>query len=155
MLTVIVGIGMIWIVGLHLVAGLKEFRQDQAVLLPNAGEDFVEVGNIDDITENRAKVVTIAGERVAVYKYEGKISAISNVCQHQNGPLGEGKIIDGCITCPWHGYQYKPESGASPPPFTEKVPTFDVKLIGDRILVKTSPNRPGTFTEPAVIEVTG
>ena len=49
---------------------------------------------------------------------------VSNVCQHQNGPLGEGKIIDGCITCPWHGYQYLPESGASPPPFTEKVPTL-------------------------------
>ncbi len=150
LLTVIVGIGMIWIVGLHLVAGWQEFRKDQQVLFPDA-EDFVEVGTIDDIPEYRAKVVTIAGERVAVFRYEGKISAVSNACQHQNGPLGEGKIIDGCITCPWHGYQYLPESGASPPPFTEKVPNFDVKLIGDRIFVKALPNRPGTHVEPAVI----
>ncbi len=35
-----------------------------------------------------------------------KFPPISNVCQHQNGPLGEGEIIDGCITCPWHGFQY-------------------------------------------------
>lgn len=150
LLTVIVGLGMIWIVGLHLVAGLKEFRKDKNVLFPNA-EDFVEVGNIGEIPEYRAKVVTIAGERVAVYKYEGKISAVSNACQHQNGPLGEGKIVDGCITCPWHGYQYLPDSGASPPPFSEKVPTFDVKLIGDRIFVKALPNRPGTHVEPALI----
>jgi nitrite reductase/ring-hydroxylating ferredoxin subunit len=59
---------------------------------------------------------------VAIFKYDGKISAISNVCQHQNGPLGEGKIIDGLVTCPWHGFQYCPHDGASPEPFKEKVP---------------------------------
>ncbi len=150
LLTVIVGIGLIWIVGLHLVSGLQEFRKDQNLLFPDA-EGFVEIGTIGDIPEYRAKVVTIAGERVAVFKYDGKISAVSNACQHQNGPLGEGKIIDGCITCPWHGYQYAPESGASPPPFTEKVPNFNVKLIGDRIFVEALPNRPGTYVEPARI----
>ena len=150
LLTVIVGIGLIWIVGLHLVAGFKEFRQDQNLLFPDA-DDFVEIGTVSEIPEYRANVVAIAGERVAVFKYDGKISAVSNACQHQNGPLGEGKIIEGCITCPWHGYQYAPQSGASPPPFTEKVPNFNVKLIGDRIFVKTSPNRPGTYVEPAII----
>ena len=150
LLTVIMGLGMFWIVGLHVISGFQEFKKDQNLLFPDS-EDFVEVGTIDEIPEYRAKVVAIAGERVAVFKYDGKISAISNACQHQNGPLGEGKIIDGCITCPWHGYQYAPESGASPPPFTEKVPNFDVKLVGDRIFVKASPNRPGTYVEPAII----
>ena len=69
---------------------------------------------------NAPGIVCLAGERVAIFKYDGKISAVSNVCQHQNGPLGEGKILDGCITCPWHGYQYLPETGASPPPFVRK-----------------------------------
>jgi nitrite reductase/ring-hydroxylating ferredoxin subunit len=95
--------------------------------------------------------VTLAGERVAVFRYDGKVSAISNVCQHQNGPLGEGKIVDGCVTCPWHGYQYLPESGASPPPFTERVPTFRVRLEGDRVLVHPRPNPAGTRVEPARI----
>lgn len=150
LLTVIMGLGMFWIVGLHVISGFQEFKKDQNLLVPD-DEDFVEIGTVSEIPEYRAKVVAIAGERVAVFKYDGKISAISNACQHQNGPLGEGKIIDGCITCPWHGYQYDPESGASPPPFTEKVPNFDVKLVGDRIFVKASPNRPGTHVEPAVI----
>ncbi|MEM9486749.1 MAG: Rieske 2Fe-2S domain-containing protein, partial [Cyanobacteria bacterium P01_F01_bin.116] len=70
---------------------------------------------------------------------------------HQNGPLGEGKVIDGCITCPWHGYQYLPDCGASPPPFHEKVPTFDVKVQGDRIFVRAIPNPAGTPVTPAVI----
>ena len=111
---------------------------------------FVEVCRLGDIREQRARIVTLGGERVAVFRYDGKVSAISNVCQHQNGPLGEGKIVDGCVTCPWHGYQYLPETGASPPPFTEKVPTFRVRLDGDRVLVDPRPNPPGTRIEPAM-----
>jgi nitrite reductase/ring-hydroxylating ferredoxin subunit len=77
------------------------------------------------------------------------VSAISNVCQHQNGPLGEGRIIDGCVTCPWHGYQYLPDSGASPPPFTEKVPTFRTRVVDGKVLLDPCPLAPGTRVEPA------
>jgi nitrite reductase/ring-hydroxylating ferredoxin subunit len=88
---------------------------------------------------------------VAIYRYDGRISAVSNVCQHQNGPLGEGKIVDGCITCPWHGYQYVPETGASPPPFTERIPTFNVRVDEGQVYIDPTPNPPGTRTEPALI----
>jgi len=148
-LTITVLVGMLWILGLHLVAGYREFQKDRPILKPNE-EGFVDVGTASEIPESRAKIVAIAGERVAVFKYDGKISAISNVCQHQNGPLGEGKIVDGCVTCPWHGYQYLPDCGASPPPFHERIPTFDVKVMGDRIFVRSTPNPPGTRTEPAI-----
>ncbi|NEQ48319.1 MAG: Rieske 2Fe-2S domain-containing protein [Leptolyngbya sp. SIOISBB] len=150
MLTMVVLLGLVWILTIHLIAGSRELKQDHANLLP--GDDgFVDVGSVREIPNDRAKVVTITGERVAVFKYDGKISAISNVCQHQNGPLGDGKVIDGCITCPWHGYQYLPDCGASPPPFHEKVPTFDVRVVGDRIFVRATPNPPGTAVVPAVI----
>lgn len=148
--TIAVGVGFIWIVAIHLLAGFKEFQKD-AQETTTADAAFVDVGSVDEIVNNRAKVVCLSGERVAVFKYEGKISALSNVCKHQNGPLGEGKIIDGCVTCPWHGYQYLPESGSSPPPFAETVPTFEVKLQGDRILLNPTPKRPGTPVEPALI----
>ncbi len=146
----LLGLGMVLVLGLHLAAGLRERRLDA---LLGDGE-FVDVCSTNDIRDNRAKIVTLSGERVAVFKYDGKISAMSNVCRHQNGPLGEGKVVDGCVTCPWHGYQYKPETGASPPPFEEKVPTFQVKLQGNRVLIHPKPKPPGTFVEPAVIETT-
>ena len=85
------------------------------------------------IADGRAHIVC-AGERIAVFRYDGQISAISNVCQHQNGPLGEGRIVNGCVVCPWHGYEYVPATGASPAPFTEKVPTFDVRVVAGRVL---------------------
>ncbi len=46
-----------------------------------------------------------------------------------------------------------PETGASPPPFTEKVPTFRVRLDGDRVLVDPRPQPPGTRVEPALTSI--
>lgn len=137
-LAVLLGLGLVLVTTLHLLAGAKEKAVDRAIA--GAERDgFVEVCAMDKIPEKRAKVVSLhterGTERVAVFRYDGRVSAISNVCRHQNGPLGEGRIIDGCVTCPWHGYQYSPESGTSPPPFTDKVPTYRTKLIGDRVLV--------------------
>jgi methionine sulfoxide reductase heme-binding subunit len=86
-----------------------------------------------------------------VFRYGNKVSAISNVCQHQNGPLGEGKIVGGCVVCPWHGYEYRPENGAAPPPFTEAVPTFRVRIEAGRVLLDPRPLPPGTYVVPAEI----
>ncbi len=144
-------VGMATVVSLHLAAAFREKRVDRA--RAQAEKDgFVEVCKFDRITEKCATIISLSGERVAVFRYDGKVSAISNVCQHQNGPLGEGRIIDGCVTCPWHGYQYQPESGAAPAPFKEKVPTFRVKVVEGTVFVHPRPNAPGTYVEPARIE---
>ncbi len=142
------GAGMLLVLSLHLIAAYRERSVDAPDAAPTAA-GFVEVCAVDDIPEKRARIVSLSGERVAIFKYDGKISAISNVCQHQNGPLGEGRIIDGCVTCPWHGYQYLPASGASPAPFTEKVPTFRVKISDGKVFVDPTPNPPGSYVEPA------
>jgi sulfoxide reductase heme-binding subunit YedZ len=150
-LAVLLSVGIVLVTALHLLAGAKERAVDRAVA--GAERDgFVEVCAVDNIPEKRAKVVSLGGERVAVFRYDGKVSAISNVCRHQNGPLGEGRIIDGCVTCPWHGYQYSPDTGASPRPFTDKVPTYQTKLIGGKVLIHPCAHPPGTRLEPSLIE---
>lgn len=149
LLAAMLGVGMVVVLGLHLVSGWREREADQPKDSRTLADGFVDVCSVGEIKNNCAKVVTLAGERVAVFKYDGKVSAISNVCQHQNGPLGEGQIVDGCVTCPWHGYQYLPDSGASPPPFAEQVPTFNVRVVEGRVLVDPKPNAPGTRVEPA------
>jgi nitrite reductase/ring-hydroxylating ferredoxin subunit/DMSO/TMAO reductase YedYZ heme-binding membrane subunit len=145
-LAVALGAGVSWIVGLHLAAALRERPRDAAA--PGA---WVDVCAVDDIPDTRAVMACVAGERIAVFRNGNRLSAVSNVCQHQNGPLGEGKIVNNCIVCPWHGYEYVPETGASPPPFTEKVPTFSVRVTAGRVLVDPQPHPPGTYVEPARI----
>ena len=140
-------VGAVGLVTLHLVAARREAITDVAT--DSLPPDWVNACGVAEIPENRAKVVRCAGERVAIFKYDGKISAVSSVCQHQNGPLGEGRVLDGCITCPWHGYQYQPETGASPAPFTEKVPTFEVAVRAGRVWLNPRPKPAGTRVEPA------
>ncbi|HZR84942.1 MAG TPA: Rieske 2Fe-2S domain-containing protein [Candidatus Binatia bacterium] len=142
--------GIAAVVGLHGAAALRE-RSLDVELRAGRADGFVDVGPVEGIPEDRARIVTLSGERVAVFRYDGKVSAISNLCRHQNGPLGEGRIVDGCVTCPWHGYQYDPASGRAPKPFTEKVPTFDVRVERGRVLVHPRPHAPGTHVEPASI----
>ena len=141
---------MAWILGLHLVAARRELPGDRE--LAEGSSELVEVCGVDEIPEDRARVVTVGGERVAVYRYDGKVAALSSLCQHQNGPLGEGRVIDGCVTCPWHGYQYEPHTGRSPAPFTERVPTFRVRVRGGRVWVDPRPLPAGTEVEPAEYE---
>jgi sulfoxide reductase heme-binding subunit YedZ len=144
-------VGFVAVLALHIMAARNEVAFDREVQFP-AKDDFVDACAVADIPDNRARIVCLSGERVAIFKYDGKISVVSNVCQHQNGPLGEGKIVAGCITCPWHGYQYVPETGASPPPFVEKVPTFNVRVKNGRVFIHPKPNPAGTKAEPALIE---
>lgn len=129
---------------LHVISGIKESKVDINI----EDEDWIAVCSPEEIVENRAKIFTVMGERVAIYKYEGKLSAVNNYCRHQGGPIGEGKIIDGCITCPWHGYQYLPGNGQSPPPFKEKLETYFLKINDGKIWINPKPNEPGTAVEP-------
>ena len=157
---VAVALGLVTVLGPHITAARREVAHDSESRTPKsrtlvtsspADDEFVDACAVADIPENRARIICLSGERVAIFKYDGKISAVSNVCQHQNGPLGEGKIVFGCITCPWHGYQYQPDTGASPPPFVGKVPTFNVRVKNGRVFVHPQPNPAGTRTEPARI----
>jgi sulfoxide reductase heme-binding subunit YedZ len=115
---------------------------------------WLRVGGVDEIPERRARVVQPDGaERIAVFKFDGQVAAVSNVCRHQGGPLGEGQVIDGCITCPWHGYQYRPEDGCSPPPFTEKIATYRTRIDKGVIYVHPVPMPAGSKVAPSRIEV--
>ncbi|RJP30820.1 MAG: (2Fe-2S)-binding protein [Phycisphaerales bacterium] len=151
----LVGAGVVIVAGLHVVAGLRERGHDRrgAQRTARVNGPWVDVGCVDDVPDRRGMTATVGGgERIALFRYDGCISATTNVCAHQGGPLGEGRIIDGCVTCPWHGWQYRPGDGQSPPPFTERIATHRVRVVGRRIQVDPTPLAPGTAVTPARIE---
>lgn len=131
---------------LHLLAARRELRLDAAAETL-AGQGFVDACAVDEIRDGRARIVLAGGQRVAVWANDGKFFATTNVCRHQGGPLGEGRIIDGCITCPWHGWNYQPEDGCSPPPFKEIIETHQTRVVGKRVWVRITANPLGTRCE--------
>ncbi|MCB1034659.1 MAG: ferric reductase-like transmembrane domain-containing protein [Acidobacteria bacterium] len=141
--------GAVVVLGLHLAAAWKEAKLDRRRTgLERQG--FERACRAAELAEGRGKVVQVGGQRLAVFRHQGKLYGLSNVCRHQGGPLGEGKIIDGCVTCPWHGWQYRPDDGKSPPPFTEVVPTYPLELVGEDIYIQPTP-RPLGEQAPGVL----
>ena len=152
---IVLAAGAVTLIALHLKASGQERSRDETNENIPTDDGYISVAKVADMPLNEAISACLSGERVAVLRYledeVEKVSAMSGVCQHQNGPLTEGKFVHGCLTCPWHGYQYKPDSGASPEPFTEKVPTFNVRVNNGEVFVHPTPNPAGTRVEPVVL----
>jgi nitrite reductase/ring-hydroxylating ferredoxin subunit/DMSO/TMAO reductase YedYZ heme-binding membrane subunit len=130
---------------LHLAAAWRERERAQE------SDGWLTVGPPESIPDQAARIVVAPdGERIAVFRDGDRIGALTNVCAHQNGPIGEGRIINGCVTCPWHGYEYRLEDGCAPPPFSEKLATYRVRLRDGLIEVETNALPPGT---PAAIRI--
>jgi nitrite reductase/ring-hydroxylating ferredoxin subunit/DMSO/TMAO reductase YedYZ heme-binding membrane subunit len=128
---------------LHLVAGWRERARDRG--LPPVNDGWIVAGAPGEIPDKGALIVAApGGERIAVFRDGSEIGALTNVCSHQNGPIGEGRIIDGCVTCPWHGWQYRLSDGCAPPPFTEKLATYPVRIRNGVVEVDPHPLPPGT-----------
>ncbi len=145
------GCGLL-VAGLHLVAGWRERLHDLGSTLPE-DSGWISVGPAALLADGRASIVTPPqAERIAVFRDGVRIFALSNVCRHQGGPLGEGRIIDGCVVCPWHGFQYRPEDGRSPAPFTEKVATYRTCIKAGIAYVHADPQPPGTPVAPSLLE---
>jgi nitrite reductase/ring-hydroxylating ferredoxin subunit/DMSO/TMAO reductase YedYZ heme-binding membrane subunit len=142
--------GMLWAVvlvvpGLHVLAGFRSRDPGGRV----EGGKWVDVCAVSELEVGRGRVARVAGgERIALFRDEAGVHAMSNVCAHQGGPLGEGRIVGGCVTCPWHGFQYQAKDGCAPPPFTEKLPTYRVRVVKGRVEVDPKALPPGTETAP-------
>ena len=152
-LGVVVALSCTTVAGLHLAAGIKSRGEDRARFRSAAGEpSWIDVGPAAGIPDGGSLVVRPdGGEAVAIFNNGGLLSAVSHLCAHQNGPLGEGRIVDGCIVCPWHGYQYRIVDGRAPAPFTEKIATYTLAMRDGHLLLDPKPHPAGTFVEPLVL----
>ncbi len=145
----IVAAGVTLVCALHFAAGNRQRGLEAAAARPPG--EWIDAASVSDVADGRGIIIRPGADSIAIFRNGDAFSAVNNRCAHQNGPLGEGRIIDGCITCPWHGYQYRLEDGCSPPPYTDKLPTYRLRIADGRILLDPRPNPPGTRVEPARI----
>ena len=48
-----------------------------------------------------------------IVRVGGTIHAMHSVCAHAGGPLAEGRLVDGCIECPWHYSRFRLSDGVA------------------------------------------
>src|SRR5437899_9986288 len=97
--------------------------------------DFVKVCSTADLAQGQCKAVEAAGKTVALFNVNGTICALDNTCLHRGGPLGEGILEGDVVTCPWHMWQYKAETGENLRDSNITVATYPVQVEGGDIKV--------------------
>ncbi len=105
--------------------------------------NYIKICTLHELPNNSQKIVSLGKKKIALFRFNEKISAIGNACLHKAGPLGLGIVAakyDGYyVTCPWHGWEYNIETGSAPPGFPDQQALFEVRVEGEFILVSEEP----------------
>lgn len=86
---------------------------------------------------DRGLPVRIGEHRIAVFLVDGEVRATSDVCLHTGGPIADGRVIDGCVVCPWHGWVYELATGQKVVGSRSggDLPVYRVVIEGDEVKV--------------------
>ncbi|HEY7514271.1 MAG TPA: Rieske 2Fe-2S domain-containing protein, partial [Vicinamibacteria bacterium] len=122
-----------------------------------AEADWREVGNVRDLEGRDLQAIRVGGKAIALTYRNGRFSAISGVCNHVGGPLGEGRLEGDYIVCPWHYWKFHHATGEGEPGFEEdRVPRHETKVEDGRLFVDLvsrtsrhkSPHEPHPLARP-------
>ncbi len=91
--------------------------------------------DVADLAIGHVKTVVVGGRALAVTRTDDGYGVLDNRCPHQHGPLGEGHIEDGCLICPWHGYEYHPLTGQPPEGYGDEATVFQSEMRQDGLHV--------------------
>lgn len=98
---------------------------------------WYKVAEVDDlpagqVTTALAGITAICLLHTAEHGY----TALDNRCPHQGGPLGEGQLDGQWLICPWHGYEYDPQTGQPPAGYGDQATPYALEVREDGIYVE-------------------
>jgi 3-phenylpropionate/trans-cinnamate dioxygenase ferredoxin subunit len=95
------------------------------------------VAGAEDVPVGEVRVVECGGRSLAVSNVDGELHAIDNVCTHDGGPLGEGRLRRGRIICPRHGAAFDAKTGrVLTLPAVKSVSAYRVTVEGDDVFIE-------------------
>jgi 3-phenylpropionate/trans-cinnamate dioxygenase ferredoxin component len=103
----------------------------------SGGRVMMRVALQDELPEGHARVFTAGDIEIALSNVGGEVYAIENVCTHDGGPLGEGRLLDAAIECPRHGARFDVKTGeVLRAPALVPVRSFPVRIVDGVIYVE-------------------
>lgn len=95
---------------------------------------WTDVAAATDLPEGGALRVEVDGVGVALFRHDGEVLAIDDLCSHDEASLAEGEVDDGCVACPHHGARFDLRTGAALTlPAVEAVGSWRARESGGRI----------------------
>ena len=81
-------------------------------------------------------MVVVSGRHVALFWIGDEFHALDNMCLHRGGPLCDGPIDNGVVTCPWHGWSYEIKTGTMVQDPRVGVSRHETRVQGGEVAVK-------------------
>jgi nitrite reductase/ring-hydroxylating ferredoxin subunit/multimeric flavodoxin WrbA len=98
------------------------------------------IGPVEQLAAKELQQLQVGKLAIALSYRDGTFAAISGVCNHVGGPLGEGKLSDdGYVVCPWHHWQFQRSTGEARPGIPAAVPRHDVKVENGEVFINLTP----------------
>ena len=72
----------------------------------------VKVARTDEVPAGQVRTFEVNGLSLAVANVDGRFYAIDNLCTHDDGPLGDGRLLGTSVECPRHGARFDVRTGA-------------------------------------------
>jgi nitrite reductase/ring-hydroxylating ferredoxin subunit len=89
-----------------------EKESDNSDKVQQYGQQFLEVGKVDEIPDGKMKYVEVQGKEIVISNIGGKYYAMDDRCGHMNARLSMGNISsDGIVTCSFHGARFDVTTG--------------------------------------------
>ncbi len=101
--------------------------------------DWTTVAADEDLHDGATLKVDAGGASVMLHRRDGRLHALASTCTHMGGPLDEGNIADGCVTCPWHGSVFQLSDGAVVRgPASTPQPMYETRVLDGEIQVRAA-----------------
>jgi nitrite reductase/ring-hydroxylating ferredoxin subunit/uncharacterized membrane protein len=65
-----------------------------------------------DLPDDSPTAVEAEGRQIMLYRHQGRLYAIDNICSHAGGLLSRGPVADLTVTCPLHGSRFALADGS-------------------------------------------
>jgi nitrite reductase/ring-hydroxylating ferredoxin subunit/uncharacterized membrane protein len=101
-----------------------------------------------DLPDDSPTAVEAEGRQIMLYRHNGSLYAIDNICSHAGGLLSRGPVADLTVTCPLHGSRFTLADGCvSRGPASQPQPVLPTRIRNGWIEVRGSqpaPRRPAS-----------
>lgn len=97
--------------------------------------EYVTVAQVGDLEEGQGITVTVGERLVALFLHEGEYRAIDDLCPHQGASLGAGCVVEGAVSCPWHGWRFRLDDGKWADNPRLGVDTYETRVDGSDVQV--------------------
>jgi nitrite reductase/ring-hydroxylating ferredoxin subunit len=101
---------------------------------------WTKLAKIGEVPQDDVIEVEHDGNLYAICNVGGEVRALSGVCPHEGGPLGQGHVVQGMVVCPFHMWEFDSRSGACMVDDTMNIPVYPVKVENSDILVDLPEN---------------